>query len=177
MQAALQLFGEKGFEGATVSEIAKKAGVSNGLMYNYFTSKEDLVITIFKDFLKNHFRIWSKKIEAVDHPFEKLTIAVDRYIEPLKKDPNNWSLIRELSSKEEFKEEFWILVKPIREKYISELKPVFESLGLDSEREFWALQTFLEGISLCYNSYGNKYPLDAMRDNYLNRFITLKNLK
>ena len=170
MDAALEVFGERGFDGATVNEIAKKAEVSNGLMYNYFVSKEDLVITLFKDFLANHYEVWSKRTKEAKSPFEKLTIAVDRYIIPLKEDPNKWSLIRELSSRAEFKEEFWQSVNPIRDFYKEALRPIYESLGLNAETEFWALQTYLEGISLCYHSYGHRYPLDEMRETYLSRF-------
>ena len=40
--AALEVFAEDGYHHASVSKIAKKAGVSKGLMYNYFHNKEDL---------------------------------------------------------------------------------------------------------------------------------------
>lgn len=40
--AALQQFAENGFEGATIREIARTAGVSPGLLRHHFGSKEDL---------------------------------------------------------------------------------------------------------------------------------------
>jgi len=40
--AALDLFAERGFESATVSDIARAASVSKGTIYLYFDSKEDL---------------------------------------------------------------------------------------------------------------------------------------
>lgn len=42
LQAALALFAEKGFHTTSVSQIAEAAGVSKGLTYNYFESKEKL---------------------------------------------------------------------------------------------------------------------------------------
>ena len=51
MQAALEVFSEEGFDKASISKIAGRAGVSKGLMYNYFNSKEDLIKTIFIDAL------------------------------------------------------------------------------------------------------------------------------
>lgn len=43
MEAALEVFAEKGFETASISLIANRAGISKGLIYNYFESKEELI--------------------------------------------------------------------------------------------------------------------------------------
>lgn len=48
LQAALELFAEKGFENTAISEIARRAGVSQGLMYNYFAGKDALLLAIFE---------------------------------------------------------------------------------------------------------------------------------
>ena len=42
VQAALEVFVEKGYYAANVSDIARKAGVSQGTIYHYFPSKDDL---------------------------------------------------------------------------------------------------------------------------------------
>lgn len=46
MNAALEQFANVGFHAATISQIAKHAGISKGLMYNYFRSKEELLAGI-----------------------------------------------------------------------------------------------------------------------------------
>lgn len=46
MDTALELFSQKGYHTTTISQIAKHAGISKGLMYNYFKSKEDLLTAI-----------------------------------------------------------------------------------------------------------------------------------
>jgi AcrR family transcriptional regulator len=46
LDAAAQVFSEKGFHGATTKEIADVADVSEGTIYNYFASKEDLLMGI-----------------------------------------------------------------------------------------------------------------------------------
>jgi AcrR family transcriptional regulator len=46
--AALELFAEKGFEHTSMSAIARRAGVSQGLTYNYFAGKDDLLLAIFE---------------------------------------------------------------------------------------------------------------------------------
>lgn len=46
MNVALDQFANVGFHAATISHIAKHAGISKGLMYNYFKSKEELLADI-----------------------------------------------------------------------------------------------------------------------------------
>lgn len=45
IQAAAQIFSEKGFEKATLDEIAEKAEFSKGSLYNFFKNKEDLFLS------------------------------------------------------------------------------------------------------------------------------------
>lgn len=46
MDTALELFAREGYHQATVSKIAARAGISKGLIYNYFASKEELLDAI-----------------------------------------------------------------------------------------------------------------------------------
>lgn len=46
MDAALERFSNVGFHATTITQIARHAGISKGLMYNYFKSKEDLLAAI-----------------------------------------------------------------------------------------------------------------------------------
>jgi AcrR family transcriptional regulator len=50
LAAALDLFVERGFHGATVPEIAERAGVGAGTIYRYFVSKEALVNALYQQF-------------------------------------------------------------------------------------------------------------------------------
>ncbi|MFK5856349.1 MAG: TetR/AcrR family transcriptional regulator [Bacteroidota bacterium] len=49
LETALRLFAKKGYLSTPVSLIAKEAGISKGLMYNYFKSKEDLLHKVVFD--------------------------------------------------------------------------------------------------------------------------------
>lgn len=48
LKEALSLFQKKGFEGATTKEIARRAGVAEGTIFNYFKTKEDIALYFFK---------------------------------------------------------------------------------------------------------------------------------
>ncbi|MBS3975636.1 MAG: TetR family transcriptional regulator [Syntrophomonadaceae bacterium] len=49
LSAALILFGEKGFEGTTMDEIAKEIGFTKAALYQYFTSKEELFSSVLHE--------------------------------------------------------------------------------------------------------------------------------
>ncbi|MHB8172153.1 MAG: TetR family transcriptional regulator [Thermincolia bacterium] len=46
MAAAIKIFGQKGFHGATTREIAREAGVAEGTIFRYFKSKKDLLVCL-----------------------------------------------------------------------------------------------------------------------------------
>ena len=57
MEVALKLFAESGYSNTSISKIAGEAAISKGLLYNYFESKEDLLIHIMEEGMKDmvHF--------------------------------------------------------------------------------------------------------------------------
>jgi AcrR family transcriptional regulator len=48
LQAALELIAERGFHGAPMSLVAQRAGVSAGIIYHYFASKEELIHALYR---------------------------------------------------------------------------------------------------------------------------------
>jgi AcrR family transcriptional regulator len=49
LSSALQLFVAFGFHGTPTSKIASQAGVSNGTLFHYFKTKEELIISLYND--------------------------------------------------------------------------------------------------------------------------------
>jgi AcrR family transcriptional regulator len=50
LDSALRLFSERGIDGVTIDEIAASADVGKGTIYNYFRTKEDIVVAFMADF-------------------------------------------------------------------------------------------------------------------------------
>ncbi|MBS4215046.1 TetR/AcrR family transcriptional regulator [Neobacillus rhizophilus] len=51
-QAALKMFARRGYTGTKTSMIAKEASISEGLIYRYFNSKEELFITLVQELME-----------------------------------------------------------------------------------------------------------------------------
>ena len=49
MDAALELYASKGYSNCSISQLASHTGISKGLMYNYFDSKEALLLAIIEE--------------------------------------------------------------------------------------------------------------------------------
>jgi AcrR family transcriptional regulator len=56
LEAARRCFGASGFAGATVEAIASEAGVSNGLLYQFFRSKDHLFEVVVDDLIRDWVR-------------------------------------------------------------------------------------------------------------------------
>jgi AcrR family transcriptional regulator len=61
LDAALDLFVEKGFSAARVDEVAARAGVSKGTLFLYFQSKEDLFKAVVRENIAKKFPTWEEE--------------------------------------------------------------------------------------------------------------------
>src|SRR5438067_11585054 len=49
LDAAVRVFARKGFHTSRVGDVAEEAGVAHGLLYHYFSSKDEVLETIFRE--------------------------------------------------------------------------------------------------------------------------------
>lgn len=66
IQAALELFVEKGFAATRSEEVAARAGVSKGTLFLYFQSKEDLLRAVITENLAGRFPEWNDEFESFE---------------------------------------------------------------------------------------------------------------
>jgi TetR/AcrR family fatty acid metabolism transcriptional regulator len=71
-EAAVDVFAEKGFRQARVSDIARKAGVADGTIYLYFKNKEDILLSIFEEKMDILLHGLGATLEGVDDPEERI---------------------------------------------------------------------------------------------------------
>jgi len=72
LETAEKLFAQKGFDGARVDEIARKAGVNKALIYYYFESKEQILQTILDRHMTEIFQKREDIVESIaDIPKDK----------------------------------------------------------------------------------------------------------
>ena len=72
LEAALDLFVEKGFAATRVDEVAARAGVSKGTLFLYFPSKEELFKAVVRHNIAGRFAEWAQELETFDGPAAQL---------------------------------------------------------------------------------------------------------
>jgi AcrR family transcriptional regulator len=95
MDVALEYFASEGYHNTSISQIAKKAGISKGLMYNYFASKEELLKEIFN---KSMLEISNSFDPDKDGHLseEEFELFVRRYFHVLREKLSFWRLFFQL---------------------------------------------------------------------------------
>jgi TetR/AcrR family transcriptional regulator len=66
LAAALDLFVEKGFAATRAEEVAKRAGVSKGTLFLYFSSKEELFKAVVRKNLSTRYAEWGKELDTYE---------------------------------------------------------------------------------------------------------------
>jgi len=114
LDAAVRVFAHKGFHTSRVGDIAKEAGVAHGLLYHYFSSKDEVLETIFRE-------NWGSLVERINAVEQTSESARDqlRYVAAIvlrtwRHEPDVVRvLVREIARSPEIQERIADLVKPI----------------------------------------------------------------
>lgn len=72
--AAVQVFAERGFHLARISDIADRAGVADGTIYLYFRNKEDILLSIFESKMDELIAGVHLALAGIDDPAEQLRV-------------------------------------------------------------------------------------------------------
>ncbi|MBV8619800.1 MAG: TetR/AcrR family transcriptional regulator [Curvibacter sp.] len=64
LDAALELFVDKGFAATRAEEVAARAGVSKGTLFLYFGSKEELLKAVVRENISGRFAEWNHEFET-----------------------------------------------------------------------------------------------------------------
>jgi TetR/AcrR family transcriptional regulator len=72
LAAALDLFVEKGYAATRVEEVARRAGVSKGTLFLYFSSKEELFKAVVRENISGRFAEWGEELNTFEGSSEEL---------------------------------------------------------------------------------------------------------
>ncbi len=86
LDAATRVFAERGFFGAQVADIAKRAGIAAGTVYLYFRGKDDVLLSVFDRTMQDAIREGRAALIGVDDPAERLRRIARVHLERLGRD-------------------------------------------------------------------------------------------
>ena len=169
LEAAFQLMARNGYDATSISQIASQAGVSKGLMYNYFDSKEDLL----KALLDSAFAEADELMAQIITEDPKITIEnmLRWYFNELRERPEHWRLITELTLKIE---KFSFVKEMARNKlneYVEFFGGLLNQIGFKNPKEeAMTIAGLFDGIGVQYLVIGKDYPLDEMEKFLINKY-------
>ena len=115
LDAAVRVFAHRGFHTSRVGDIAEEAGVAHGLLYHYFSSKDEVLETIFRE----NWAVLVERIRAVEESGEpareQLRHVAAILLRTWRHEPDVVRvLVREIGRSPEVQERIGELVKPIQ---------------------------------------------------------------
>ncbi|OBY76306.1 hypothetical protein BBG47_27935 [Paenibacillus sp. KS1] len=94
IQAALEEFTHKGYEGASTNQITKSAGVSKGILFHYFSDKRTLYLTLVDECLNHYFHTMTSNLpDLSDDLLEALGQLSKIKMDAFKREPMKYRFI------------------------------------------------------------------------------------
>ncbi len=173
LDAALKLFIERGYHKTTVAEIAREAGVSKGLTYNYYESKEELLYAIVDHASQKMFEVGDQLVSGAGYQTALLNF-LDAYFHFLNSNREYLSLQLVLLMQPDLKE----IVRPMLKSRADRLYKMTQTMFRRSrvfapDQAAKRLMTELDGIALHYLFVYDDYPLEEMIKQLFNNYKNL----
>lgn len=173
LNSALKLFAKKGFHGTSISDIAKDAGISKGLAYNYFESKNQLVNDIFEMGMQELVDYMPEEGQF-DTPYDEINFILKQTFKLVKANEEYWRLYFSLYLQPEMYDKSHEIMRDFYEVLIGKIEKVFKKLDVKSPKnEARIFGAMLDGIALHYFLLGDKYPISAVKKEILRKYENL----
>jgi AcrR family transcriptional regulator len=170
-KAALELFAHKGYHSTSISQIAKAAGVSKGLLYNYFENKEALLENIIMEAVSTGEEMMNVLLAAPISPEEQLKQLTEASFAMIEQDPHYWKLMTSLAFQTDALSSLMPVLKKKQKMAIEAMIQLFEKIGTEQPEEAaYYYSAVMDGIVLHYMQF-DEYPAEQMKTYVLNQFI------
>lgn len=87
IEAAIRIFARKGYYNSRVSDIAREAGMAAGTIYLYFKTKDDILVTLFRDKMAQFVAASRKAVAEEPDAVAKLRRLIHLHFEMLEENP------------------------------------------------------------------------------------------
>ncbi len=170
LDRSLELFATKGFHDTSIQMIAQAAGISKGLIYSHFKSKDELLEAI----IRQGFEIMERETSgsADPDPASYLANLIDDYYTMLLKHETFWQLYMGLMFQPGIVLRYKETMMKYYERMLSRYARIFRSLGIKNAMlEARLLGAIFDGIAMNYFFDRKHYPLKRLKKILLRRYL------
>ena len=164
LDVALKLFAQEGFHATSISMIAKEAGISKGLLYNYFDSKEALLIAIFDGAIDKVWRYFDPNHDGV-LTNEEFFYFIHQNFQTLKDNIDYWRIYSVLAFQPSVLKLLGDNFSGTSNDYNKMLLDFFaKNSDKEPENEVLLLAAMLKGVSILYITSPGNFPVERLEN-------------
>jgi AcrR family transcriptional regulator len=172
LEHALELFAEKGFKGTSINDIAKSAGISKGLAYNYFKNKEELMLSVF-GLLTKEFEVLFSSMAGESDPKKKLKRFINTTFKKLQQDEKFWQLYFHFVLLPELHKEANAIMSGFLNEAFKEMEKIFVAMKIpNAKEESKIFSGIIDGVCFHYMFDKENYPLEKMRKYIIKKYCS-----
>ena len=177
IQAGYELFSEVGYYGTNTAEIAKRAGVSTGIVYGYFQDKRDILICVLEVYIERAFDPLIKMFDKLSAPInfnDLVPKIINAVIKTHKQNKKMHEALHSMASTDEaVNSEFIALEDSITVKLTEQLKKLGVSIENPMEKIHFAMD-IIQSFSHEYVFDKHEYiDYDVMREMVVTTIIKM----
>ncbi|MBD8137379.1 TetR/AcrR family transcriptional regulator [Bacillus sp. CFBP 13597] len=171
--AAMELFIKQGYYATSISDIAKQAGISKGLLYNYYKGKEELLSEMVESRIKEVMEVMEEAF-TLNTPREQLEHIINGAIDNIHQKPEVHRFYLHLQTQPESDEELikysHLIIEENARQFEFQCK-VFESMGeTEPRKRSLYFSSVLQGIMLMISTYQQGFPKEEIKNQIINEF-------
>jgi AcrR family transcriptional regulator len=162
LDAARQVFAQRGYHAASLDEIAREAGATTGAIYSNFAGKEELFLALFEDHIASQIRKYRDIFAHATNVEERSRGGADDWMAYLHEEPDSFPLMIEFWS-------YAVRDPELRPRYAARLaafRETFAEMIKEGARdlEIEIPPGFAQHMGTVINALGNGLALEKVAD-------------
>lgn len=185
LDAAERVFVSRGFDQATMDEIAREAGFSTGALYNFFQNKDELCLQVLRKIAEDFISIFKRDILTLREPLEAIDDLVALRVSHMREHGPFMKMLHESRSSDRLSHEaFHRECGEMIESYLRNLAGLFEkamTAGVVRKMDPTYAALAFEGILLAFAMHWDRIKapdqgsiekrIEIVRKNYLDHIV------
>ncbi|MGN7381361.1 MULTISPECIES: TetR/AcrR family transcriptional regulator [unclassified Paenibacillus] len=173
--SAMEVFIERGYHNASIDDVAMRAGVSKGLIYNYYKGKEELLAEMVNYRIDEIGRVMLTA-SSLASPSEQLGYIVEGALDSVRQHPRIYRFYLHLQTQPEEDEVLSKYSQMLNEAMARQFEvqcEMFANLGVEDARlKSLYFSSTLHGAMLMMSTYPDHYPVEEMKGQIIRQFCS-----
>ena len=175
LQTALELFAELGFHATSINQIAQKAGISKGLTYNYFSSKNEILEAIIESGFHQIHDLFDPNHDGILTEEEFISF-INTSFEIVKNNLRHWKLFFSLMLQPVVSENFMSRYAEAGEAMLKMMRQFLVEKGSkDPEGDMIIINSMIEGAFMYAIVAPEIFPIDMMKEKIMDGVFRIIN--